>query len=61
MTRFHSWIKMATKMKPQVPRYKRFRIWTKVAKLPKPQRPKWQFTLKLKKTNCLLPATTSDQ
>ncbi|MFS7901020.1 hypothetical protein Hanom_Chr00s162137g01825571 [Helianthus anomalus] len=36
---------MATKLKPQGPRYKKFEIWTKVAKLAKPQGPKWQFTL----------------
>ncbi|MFS8004915.1 hypothetical protein Hanom_Chr13g01231321 [Helianthus anomalus] len=36
---------MATKCKPQGPRFKKFEIWTKMAKLPKPQGPKWQFTL----------------
>ncbi|MFS7976565.1 hypothetical protein Hanom_Chr10g00893951 [Helianthus anomalus] len=35
---------MATKCKPQGPRFKKFEIWTKMAKLPKPQGPKWQFT-----------------
>ena len=37
---------MATKVKPQGPRFKKFEIWTKMAKGPKPQGPKWQFTLK---------------
>ncbi|MFS7983503.1 hypothetical protein Hanom_Chr11g00975251 [Helianthus anomalus] len=37
---------MATKVKPQGPRFKKFEIWTKMAKVPKPQGPKWQFTLK---------------
>ncbi|KAJ0578988.1 hypothetical protein HanIR_Chr05g0253941 [Helianthus annuus] len=36
---------MATKVKPQGPRFKKFEIWTKMAKVPKPQGPKWQFTL----------------
>ncbi|MFS7995122.1 hypothetical protein Hanom_Chr12g01114331 [Helianthus anomalus] len=35
---------MATKTKPQGPRFKKFEIWTKMAKVPKPQGPKWQFT-----------------
>ncbi|MFS7918790.1 hypothetical protein Hanom_Chr03g00205291 [Helianthus anomalus] len=38
---------MATKTKPQGPRFKKFEIWTKMAKVPKPQGPKWQFTLLL--------------
>ncbi|MFS7946560.1 hypothetical protein Hanom_Chr06g00537771 [Helianthus anomalus] len=42
---FEIWTKMATKCKPQGPRFKKFEIWTKMAKLPKPQGPKWQFTL----------------
>ncbi|MFS7951344.1 hypothetical protein Hanom_Chr07g00594041 [Helianthus anomalus] len=36
---------MATKVKPQGPKFKKFEIWTKMAKVPKPQGPKWQFTL----------------
>ncbi|MFS7909884.1 hypothetical protein Hanom_Chr02g00099861 [Helianthus anomalus] len=43
---FEIWTKMATKCKPQGPRFKKFDIWTKMAKLPKPQGPKSQFTLK---------------
>ncbi|MFS8005704.1 hypothetical protein Hanom_Chr13g01240501 [Helianthus anomalus] len=35
---------MATKTKPQGPRFKKFEIWTKMTKVPKPQGPKWQFT-----------------
>ncbi|KAJ0492949.1 hypothetical protein HanIR_Chr12g0580591 [Helianthus annuus] len=42
---------MATKMKPQGPRFKKFEIWTKMAKVPKPQGPKWQFTLVLNNMN----------
>ncbi|MFS7908429.1 hypothetical protein Hanom_Chr01g00083051 [Helianthus anomalus] len=42
---FEIWTKMATKCKPQGPRFKKFEIWTKIVKLPKPQGPKWQFTL----------------
>ncbi|MFS7967558.1 hypothetical protein Hanom_Chr09g00787081 [Helianthus anomalus] len=45
MRLFEIWTKMATKCKPQGPRFKKFEIWTKMAKLPKPQGPKWQFTL----------------
>ncbi|MFS7910020.1 hypothetical protein Hanom_Chr02g00101381 [Helianthus anomalus] len=37
-------MKMATKLKPQGPRFKRFKFWTKVAKVTKPQGPFWQFT-----------------
>ncbi|MFS8023686.1 hypothetical protein Hanom_Chr16g01454371 [Helianthus anomalus] len=36
---------MATKLKPQGPRFKSFEIWTKVAKVTKPQGPFWQFTI----------------
>ncbi|MFS8020078.1 hypothetical protein Hanom_Chr15g01411331 [Helianthus anomalus] len=42
---FEFWTKMATKVKPQRPRFKKFEICTKMAKVPKPQGPKWQFTL----------------
>ncbi|MFS7913539.1 hypothetical protein Hanom_Chr02g00142951 [Helianthus anomalus] len=35
---------MATKCKPQGPRYNKFEIWTKVVKLAKSQGLKWQFT-----------------
>ncbi|MFS7938242.1 hypothetical protein Hanom_Chr05g00437091 [Helianthus anomalus] len=42
---FEFWTKMAIKVKPQGPRFKKFEIWTKMAKVPKPQGPKWQFTL----------------
>ncbi|MFS7985443.1 hypothetical protein Hanom_Chr11g00998421 [Helianthus anomalus] len=41
---FEFWTKMATKCKPQGPKFKKFEILTKMAKLPKPQGPKWQFT-----------------
>ncbi|MFS7940364.1 hypothetical protein Hanom_Chr05g00463601 [Helianthus anomalus] len=37
-------MKIATKMKPQGPRFKRFEFWTKVAKVTKPHGPFWQFT-----------------
>ncbi|KAJ0534831.1 hypothetical protein HanIR_Chr09g0424081 [Helianthus annuus] len=40
-------MKMATKLKPQGPRFERFEFWTNVARLNKPQGPFWQFTLKL--------------
>ncbi|MFS7938421.1 hypothetical protein Hanom_Chr05g00439501 [Helianthus anomalus] len=36
---------MATKLKPQGPRFKRFKFSTKVAKVTKPQGPFLQFTL----------------
>ncbi|MFS7910186.1 hypothetical protein Hanom_Chr02g00103291 [Helianthus anomalus] len=42
---------MATKVKPQGPRFKKFAIWTKMAKVPKPQGPKWQFTPVLLQTS----------
>ncbi|MFS8029193.1 hypothetical protein Hanom_Chr16g01519491 [Helianthus anomalus] len=45
MRDFEFWTKMATKCKPQGPRFKKFEIWTKMAKVLKPQGPKWQFTL----------------
>ncbi|MFS8018834.1 hypothetical protein Hanom_Chr15g01396711 [Helianthus anomalus] len=41
---------MATKTKPQGPKFKKFVIWTIMAKVPKPQGPKWKFTLKKNKT-----------
>ncbi|MFS7996990.1 hypothetical protein Hanom_Chr12g01136451 [Helianthus anomalus] len=44
---------MATKTKPQGPRFKKFEIWTKMAKVPKPQGPKWQFTLRNKVSQSL--------
>ncbi|MFS7893130.1 hypothetical protein Hanom_Chr00s000810g01663641 [Helianthus anomalus] len=37
-------MKMATKLKPHRPSFKRFEFWTKVAKVTKPQGPFWQFT-----------------
>ncbi|MFS7940550.1 hypothetical protein Hanom_Chr05g00465801 [Helianthus anomalus] len=43
---FEIWTKMATKCKPQGPRFKKFEIWTKMTKLTKSQGPKWQFTHK---------------
>ncbi|MFS7911170.1 hypothetical protein Hanom_Chr02g00114891 [Helianthus anomalus] len=36
---------MATKCKPQGPRFKKFGFWTKVAKMSKPQGPFWLLTL----------------
>ncbi|MFS7971627.1 hypothetical protein Hanom_Chr09g00835061 [Helianthus anomalus] len=30
------WTKMAIKVKPQGPKFKKFAIWTKMAKVPKP-------------------------
>ncbi|MFS7899978.1 hypothetical protein Hanom_Chr05g00412661 [Helianthus anomalus] len=38
-------MKIATKLKPQGPRFKRFEFWTKVEKVTEPQGPFWQFTL----------------
>ncbi|MFS7902599.1 hypothetical protein Hanom_Chr01g00013161 [Helianthus anomalus] len=35
-------MKMAAKLKPQGPRFKRFEFWTKVAKVTKPQGPFWR-------------------
>ncbi|MFS7902275.1 hypothetical protein Hanom_Chr01g00009341 [Helianthus anomalus] len=46
LVKFHFWTKIAIKVKPQRPRFKKFEIWTKMAKVPKPQGPKWQFTLR---------------
>ncbi|MFS7941512.1 hypothetical protein Hanom_Chr06g00477141 [Helianthus anomalus] len=37
-------MKMATKLKPQEPRFKRLEFGTKVAKVTKPQGSFWQFT-----------------
>ncbi|MFS8000638.1 hypothetical protein Hanom_Chr12g01180721 [Helianthus anomalus] len=37
---FKIWTKMATKCKPQGPRFKKFEIWTEMTKLPKSQGPK---------------------
>ncbi|MFS7902573.1 hypothetical protein Hanom_Chr01g00012891 [Helianthus anomalus] len=48
-------MKMATKRKPQGPRFKRFAFWTKVAKVTKPQGPFWQFTLLVFCDRCYLP------
>ncbi|MFS8013171.1 hypothetical protein Hanom_Chr14g01329691 [Helianthus anomalus] len=48
---FEIWTKMATKCKPQRPRFKKFKICTKMTKLPKPQGPKWQLTLYKKKVH----------
>ncbi|MFS7966722.1 hypothetical protein Hanom_Chr09g00777091 [Helianthus anomalus] len=42
---FEIWTKMATKCKPQGPRFKFFGFWTKVAKVSKPQGPFWLLTL----------------
>ncbi|KAJ0958912.1 hypothetical protein HanPSC8_Chr01g0044121 [Helianthus annuus] len=42
---FEIWTKMATKCKPQGPRFKNFGFWTKVAKVSKPQGPFWLLTL----------------
>ncbi|MFS7962115.1 hypothetical protein Hanom_Chr08g00722861 [Helianthus anomalus] len=38
---------MATKLKPQGPKFKRFEFWIKVTKVTKSHGPFWQFTLLL--------------
>ncbi|MFS7893131.1 hypothetical protein Hanom_Chr00s000810g01663651 [Helianthus anomalus] len=45
LTRFCFWMKMATNLKPQRPRFKRFEFWSKVAKVTKTKGSFWQFTL----------------